>query len=152
MRAEEVTEAWSSDATTCPKSPSKWAAKPKPASLTPLSRMETVIAGFFSHENQFSPDNRFHHSWNCRPGKKEDCLTVEANACPEGGYWAGFLPACLTHMLLPSVWLLTLSCQSSLSATRTAGPVRARTKSLFLDWAESELGRIRVDAELLRLP
>lgn len=36
------------------------------------------------HKSTLSPDNRFHHSWNWKPGKKEDCWLLEP-AFPEGG-------------------------------------------------------------------
>lgn len=101
-RAEEATEAWRGEAS-CPVSPSKWAAEPKPPVPHPVPWTEIVIAGLLIvKRNQFSPDNRFHHSWNCRPGKKEDCLTAEANAFPEGGYWVGLLLPCVASICLTS--------------------------------------------------
>lgn len=138
-RAEEATEAWRGEAT-CPKLPSKWAAKPEPASLTPVSQMETVIARFLSHKNQFSPDNRFHHSWNCTPGKKEDCLTVEANACPSRRRVLGGPSASLSD---PHVTSICLTSDSERLVQPVCNP-DSRTSPDTNQIVILGLGRIRV--------
>lgn len=130
-------ERWSN----LPQVTSKWAAKPKPTSLTHPSVVDGDCPCRISHsqKTELSPDNRFHHSWNCRPGKKEGCLSAEASALPEGGYLGG-PPASLCD---PRVTSICLTSDSKLLAQPVCSPdsrTSPGTSQIFI----LRLGGIRV--------